>query len=653
MAPSSESSSQTSAAASSPENAPPSASAPQTGAGEGGAEPAAGSQSQASAAEPSQPAASEPASASTTGANEPASASTTGQSGASGSPPPQSGGSEDTGAGSVISVAGITVPDPTDTVGQTIDTVTQTVGAIGSGAPFQDIVPGSGLLDAINGTGILNNAAPITGALGGVTSPTGLIDTATGVIGGLPPDLSGVTSPVSGLVSTAIAAADQTVAAVDHAAGTVANGGSPTGVLDAAGGAAGTLVDTALHNVNAIAGSGGVGDIVGGLGHDLVTGTVAGGGLLAGTPLAGVMGDGALVSGNLLRPDDSSPSSLLQVGAGTDTSRGLLEVTAAGNRDQAESGHIVDTNIGPDNSSGNGVTADLLGATPGGASPTVDADVGQHAGASLVTVNAGNTADQIPIPAIGGIENGGNVNGVLDGVGHDTGSLVDTGLNTVGQATGTGTVGGVVDGLGNNLVDGTVGGTGLLAGTPLAGAQGAGALVNGDVLHADTSSASNLAQVDVGTDQSHGLLGVTAAGNHNPPASNDLVDTNTGPNTPGNGVTAALLGASPDTPSPTVDADAGQHAGSPLVTANTANNADQFQFPALNGAGTDSLVGETGQLPGIAVGDAGGGDVLPLTVQADNIVLSDIGGGALEPGANPTNEGTQVVVHAPLQGALL
>ncbi len=35
MAPSSESSSQTSAAASSPENAPPSASAPQTGAGEG------------------------------------------------------------------------------------------------------------------------------------------------------------------------------------------------------------------------------------------------------------------------------------------------------------------------------------------------------------------------------------------------------------------------------------------------------------------------------------------------------------------------------------------------------------------------------------------------------------------------------------------
>src|SRR5262249_15680318 len=146
--------------------------------------------------------------------------------------------------------------------------------------------------------------------------------------------------------------------------------------------------------------------------------------------------------------------SLLQIGAGTDTSHGLIEVTAAGNRDQAESGHIVDSNVGPDNSSGNGVTADLLGATPGGANPTVDADAGHHAGASLVTVNAGNTADQIHIPAldgvsphlggiasplpgvgdpvpgvtqtVAGLDNGGNVNGVLDAAGHDTGSLVDS-----------------------------------------------------------------------------------------------------------------------------------------------------------------------------------------------------------------------------------
>jgi hypothetical protein len=136
-------------------------------------------------------------------------------------------------------------------------------------------------------------------------------------------------------------------------------------------------------------------------------------------------------------------------------------------------------------------------------------------------------------------------------------------------------------------------------------------------------------------------------------ASNDPIDTNTGPNTPGNGATADVLGASPETPSPTVDADAGQHAGDPLVTMNAANNADQFQFPALNGAGADSLVGETSQLSGISAGDSAGGDVLPLTVQADDVVLSDIGGGALEPGANPANEGTQVVVHTPLQGALL
>jgi hypothetical protein len=379
------------------------------------------------------------------------------------------------GTGSVTDTADTAVADLTTTV-------TQTAGAIGSGAPLQDIVPGSGLLDAINGTGILTPAAPVTGALGAV---------------------------------------DQTVAAV----GTVANGGSPTGVLDAVGSAAGTLVDSALNDVNSATGGGTVGDIVDGLGHDIVTGTVGGGGLLAGTPLAGVNGDGALVSGNLLRADDSSSSSLLQAGAGTDSSHGLLEVTASGNRDQAESGHIVDTNVGPDDSSGNGVTADLLGANPGGANPTLDADAGQHAGASLVTVNAGNTADQIQIPAIGGIEDGGNVNGVLDGVGHDTGSLVDAGLNTVDQATGSGTVGDVVDGLGNDLVNGTVGGAGLLTGTPLDGVQGGGALVNGDVLHADTSSPSNLAQADVGTDQSQGLLGVTAAGNHDPSASNDLLES--------------------------------------------------------------------------------------------------------------------------------
>lgn len=545
------------------------------------------------------------------------------------------------GGGTPIETTGAAISDPTTTV-------TQTAGAIGSGAPFQDIVPSSGLLDAVNGTGILNEATAVTGALGTVTSPSGLLDTlspATGAISGLTPTLGAVTSPV-------VAAVDQTVAAVEHAAGTVANGGSPSDVLDAVGSAAGTLADSALHDVNAITGSGAVGDVVGGVGNDIVTGALGGGRLLAGTPLAGVTGDGALVSGNLLRADDSSPSSLVQVGAGIDSSHGLLEVTAAGNRDQAESGHLVDTNTGPDSSS-NGVTADLLGATPGGASPTVDADVGQHAGASLVTVNAANTADEIPIPAVGGIENGGNVNGVLDGVGGETGSLVDGGLNTVGQATGTGTVGGVADGLGNDLVNGTVGGAGLLAGTPLAGTQGDGALVNGDALHADTSSSSSLVQVDAGTDQSQGLLGVTAAGNHNPPASNDLIDTNTGPNTPGNGATADVLGASPETPSPTVDADAGQHAGDTLVTMNAANNADQFQFPALNGAGADSLVGETGQLSGISAGDSAGGDVLPLTVQADDVVLSDIGGGALEPGANPANEGTQVVVHTPLQGALL
>ena len=69
-------------------------------------------------------------------------------------------------------------------------------------------------------------------------------------------------------------------------------------------------------------------NVVDGLGDNVLTGAVGGGGLLAGTPVDGLQGDGALVSSSLLGGDDSSsPSSLVALGAGTDQSQGLVNVT--------------------------------------------------------------------------------------------------------------------------------------------------------------------------------------------------------------------------------------------------------------------------------------------------------------------------------------
>jgi hypothetical protein len=76
---------------------------------------------------------------------------------------------------------------------------------------------------------------------------------------------------------------------------------------------------------------------------------------------------------------------------------------------------------------------------------------------------------------VGALGNGGSLDNVLNTTSQGAGSLLDDVLNTAGSATGSGIVGGVVDGLGNDVVDGTVGGAGLLNGTPLAGLQGDGA----------------------------------------------------------------------------------------------------------------------------------------------------------------------------------
>ena len=183
------------------------------------------------------------------------------------------------------------------------------------------------------------------------------------------------------------------------------------------------------------------------------------------------------------------------------------------------------------------------------------------------------------------------------------------------------------------------------------------------MLQADNSSPSSLIQVGAGTDQSSGLINVSAASDHGPPSSNNIADANIGPNTSSSGGDATLLGANPDSTSALINADAGQHQGPTLATVDAGTNADQFQFPALNGTGADALVGQVGQDIGQVTGQdigqvagtpiGGGTDVLPLSVGADGQVLADIGAaGTVDTGSNHVNNGTQIMLDTPLHGAI-
>ena len=246
---------------------------------------------------------------------------------------------------------------------------------------------------------------------------------------------------------------------------------------------------------------------------------------------------------------------------------------------------------------------------------------------------------------------GGGIGDVLNGAGNDAGNLVDAIRSDIDTVTSNGVVGNVVDGLGDSVLNGAVGGGGLLADTPLAGLQGDGALVSSNLLQADNSSPSSLIQLGAGTDQSQGLLNVDAASDRGDTGSHDLLDTNLGPSSSDNGVNANLLGASQDSGA-LIDADAGHTQQAAPITVDAATNADQFQFPALAGTGVDSLVGETGQLPGdLATADTGDG-LLPVSAQVDDTSIADIHGpdGLLD---SPTGDGTHIAVNTPLQGALI
>ena len=315
---------------------------------------------------------------------------------------------------------------------------------------------------------------------------------------------------------------------------------------------------------------------------------------------------------------------------------GLLEGLGVNNLDNALGGSLGGNALG-----GNGL----------------DGVLGASNGISPVVSNLGDSASNLIDPvvsaagqAVDTVAGGGGLGDVLNGAGSDAGSLVDAVRSDIDSLTSTGIVGNVVDGLGDNVLTGAVGGGGLLAGTPLDGLQGDGALVSSNLLQTDSSSPSSLIEVGAGTDQSQGLLNVDAASDRGS-GSNDLLDTNIGPSSSDNGVNANLLGSSQDSGA-LLDADAGQTQQASPITVDAATNADQFQFPALAGTGVDSLVGETGQLPGdLATADTGDG-LLPLSAQADDQSLADISGpdGLLD---SPTGDGTHIAVNTPLQGALI
>jgi hypothetical protein len=271
----------------------------------------------------------------------------------------------------------------------------QAVQTLGSGSPLQFAL--NSLHGALGGDGDL------------VRSLDHTLDAA-----GL--DTKGLADPVTNLATTIVSDAGQTV-------GAIGNGGSINDVVDAVGQGTATLLADVLHDVNGATGNGVVGDILSGVGGDIVNGVVGGGGLLDGTPLAGLQGNGALVAADVLRGDDSSPTDLLQVGAGTDPSKGLLNIDVASNRCSSDSNHVIDTDIGPQ-MSGNGITADLLGASPSSMGALIDVDAGQHAGPSLVNVNIGTAADQFRFPSLAGVG--------ADSLVGEVGSLPGQGVGTGG-----------------------------------------------------------------------------------------------------------------------------------------------------------------------------------------------------------------------------
>jgi hypothetical protein len=207
---------------------------------------------------------------------------------------------------------------------------------------------------------------------------------------------------------------------------------------------------------------------------------------------------------------------------------------------------------------------------------------------------------------------------------------------------------GVGSDLTQSLVSGSAGGGGLLAGTPL---QSDGTAISANVLSEGNSSSSDLAQAGVGTDLSQSLIDVDAASDRGTSESNQIIGTDIGPQSGDSGIVADAMSDRGSSGS-LIDADAGQHQGPSLIDANVATAADQFQFPGLDGVGIDSLAGEVGQTVGSI--DDGALDVLPVSAGVDGSVLLQVDAtGQVDSGATGADDGLHLMANTPLHGSLL
>ena len=281
----------------------------------------------------------------------------------------------------------------------------------------------------------------------------------------------------------------------------------------------------------------------------------------------------------------------------------------------------------------------------------LDGVLGATNGITPVVSNLGDSAVQPVDPvvsaaghAVDTVAGGGGIGDVLNGAGNDVGNLVDAVRGDIDSVTSNGVVGNVVDGLGDSVLNGAVGGGGLLADTPLdwtAGRWCAGEqqpAPGRQLLAVEPHSARCRHRSIAGpVERGRGQRCAVASG------SNDLVDTNIGPSSSDNGVNANLLGASQDSGA-LIDADAGHTQQASPITVDAATNADQFQFPALAGTGADSLVGETGQLPGDLVTVDTRRWLAAAVGEAERTALADISGpdGVLD---SPTGDGTHIAVN--------
>ncbi len=416
------------------------------------------------------------------------------------------------------------------------------------------------------------------------------------------------------------------------------------------------------------AGGAGTGDS--GDGGNTAGGDTAAGGESAGGEGSGGAGDG---SGN------DSGGGLIQDAVADTQSLGSAVLSDAQSGGAGLINDVVDgTSQLVDHATGNlglGGNGGLLGGVTGGLVPDAAADTQTLLGDALSNTNAGaggivngvvtdagnlvdHAAGNLDLGGgmLGGLPGGGIVGGVTDGIGNgiDLGNALGDGpaltAGIVGDGNGAVTqpvsdlTGGLSDGIlgspngdGPILDLGVVGNgspavTGVLDGTggDTLGGLGLGRIA--EVSGAGDGNGDQDVSATVGNEPGENgpIIGAQAFGSGNPP-SNNLIDIGAGPNGENSGVIANVLGGdSAGGSNPQADAnliDAGPN-GQSVANADVLTSPDQFQFPLLDGAGTDALAGVLGGQDGTGPSLVPDADIPAVDIGTSPIVDVDLAGNA-------------------------